>query len=113
MGSRHTRICLAVLFVIALMLRLGFCAYKTGLGSVLDPGFREYITAGQRLYAHGTLVSPLILTDTDQTPSALLPPGYTALVAATYGALGVESFAAHLALQVVNALGAKRLGGGA
>ncbi len=104
MRNRRTRIFLAVLFVVALALRLGFCAQKTGLGTPLERDYREYIALGQRLLAYGTVVSPLILTETDQTPSALLPPGYTALVAVTYAVLGIESFSSHLALHIVNAL---------
>ena len=71
---------LVLLFVGAFAIRMGFCAAKTGFGQALERDYREYVLAGERLARHGTLVSPLILEDTDQAPSALLPPAYAALV---------------------------------
>jgi len=66
--------------------------------------YREYILAGQRLLERGTLVSPLITEQPTTAPSALLPPAYAGLVAAMYGVLGTETFAATLALQLINAV---------
>jgi hypothetical protein len=92
-----------VLFVIAFALRMGVCAGTRTLGQSPQARYREYVRAADRLLTHGTLVSPLIIEDVDRRPSALLPPAYVGLVAAMYGLLGVESFAATLALQLINA----------
>jgi hypothetical protein len=105
MPRNKSRIWLVILFVGAFAIRMGLCEAKTGIGQVSETGYLEYVFAGERLAQHGTLVSPLILADTDPTPSALLPPVYAGLVAAVYAALGAETFAANLTLQIVNALG--------
>ena len=94
MPRNSSRTWLIFLFVGAFAIRMGFCAAKTGLGQTLERDYREYVLAGERLLRHGTLVSPLILADTDQAPSALLPPTYAALVAGVYAALGPETFSA-------------------
>ncbi len=94
-----------VLFVAALSLRIGFVAVSGRLGQDLpDRGYREYAVAAQRLLEHGALVSPLIRDDVDRTPSSLLPPAYVGIVAAIYGIFGVDSFAATLFLQLLNAV---------
>src|SRR3990172_1627886 len=101
--SRARRFLLGI-FLVAFSLRVGVCVAKGALGRSPDGGYREYVLAGQRLLEHGAIVSPLILDDVDQTPSTLMPPAYVGLVAGTYWLLGVETFAATLALQVLNAL---------
>ncbi len=103
MHGTRTRVCLALLVTVAFALRLAFCSATTGLGRSLGEQYREYIIAGQRLAEHGTLVCPLILESTSTTPSALMPPLYAGLVAAVYWVLGPETFAATLALQLINA----------
>ncbi len=95
---------LLAIFCLALALRLGVCVGRGTLGVSPQARYREYVTAGQRLLEHGTIISPLIIEDVDRRPSAMMPPAYVGLVAAIYGVLGVESFAATLALQVINAL---------
>jgi len=80
------------------------CAFRTGLGRSPEQGYREYVIAGQRLLDHGTLVSPFIPDESVNDPSFLMPPLYAGVVAAAYGTLGVESFAATLLLQIINAL---------
>ncbi len=92
------------IFLFAVFLRLGVCAPKGTLGESPQFRYHEYVVAGQRLLQHGTIVSPLIIEDVDRRPSALMPPAYVGLVAVIYGLLGVESYAATLALQLINAL---------
>ncbi len=99
-----SRAWLIILLIGAFALRMGFCAAKTGIGRALERDYLEYVLAGQRLVQHGTLVSPLILADTDTTPSSLLPPAYAALVAGVYALFGTGTFVATLTLQVINAL---------
>lgn len=90
--------------LVALAIRLGFCAATTGLGESLGEHYREYITAGTRLLQHGSLVSPFILEHTPTNPSAILPPVYAVLVAGVFGAFGVETSGSFLTLQIINAL---------
>ena len=104
MRSASKRTLLGVLVIGAFALRLAFCAGTTGLGRSLGKDYREYIVAGQRLLEHGTLTSPFITSDSTTTPSALLPPLYTGLVAVVYTLLGTDTFLATLALQVLNAI---------
>lgn len=103
MYGTRTRVCLALLVTFAFALRLAFCSATTGLGRSLGAHFQEYILAGQRLLEHGTIVCPMILENSSTTPSALMPPLYVGLVAAVYRVLGTETFAAMLALQLINA----------
>lgn len=104
MPTYYSRKWLILLLVGAFAIRIGFCTVKTGLGRTLERDYREYVIAGERLAKYGTLVSPFILADTDRTPSAVLPPAYAGFVAVVYRLLGAETFAATLALQLVNAL---------
>ncbi len=104
MPHHSSRTWLIVLVVAAFAMRMGFCAAKTGIGKALEGDYHEYVMAGERLAKYGTLISPLILTEADTGPSALLPPAYAALVAVVYAVLGVKTFAATLALQIINAL---------
>ncbi len=93
---------LALLIVCAFALRMAYCMATGTLGRT-GPGYAEYIVTAERLLEHGTLTSPLITGETDMRPSALLPPAYTAFVAAVYSLFGVKTFAATLVLQAVNA----------
>ena len=95
---------LLAIFSIALVLRLLYVGLTLGLGHTLPVNFREYIVAGQRLLDKGTLVSPFIIEDISNEPSSLMPPVYVAIVAAAYKVFGVETFAATLTLQIINAL---------
>lgn len=93
-----------VLFLLALLLRMAYCESTQGLGHFSDRGYTEYVVAGGRLLEGGTIVSPLIRERTPTEPSALLPPGYTALVAGVYAWWGVETTASTAVLQVINAI---------
>lgn len=100
-----TRIWLTALFVVALALRLGYAVLASDPKRNLPPhGYAEYVMAGARLLEYGTLTSPLILEDADHGPSAVMPPGYAALVASVYGLLGTETSAASFVLYAINAL---------
>lgn len=99
--SRRRRALLGLL-LLAGAIRIGFCAAQTGLGSAPPVDYREYILAGQRLITHGTLVSSLILADSNLEPSALFPPAYAGLVAGVYAWLGTETVRATMALQFIN-----------
>lgn len=105
---RHTRIrrWLALLILAAFALRLVYCSMTTGLGRPLPPDkyHREYVITARGLIECSTLVSPLILEHTSPTPSALMPPVYAGLVAGVYRLFGIETFAATLILQMVNAV---------
>lgn len=101
---RSTVAGLALLFVVGVALRLGYCHFTRGLGQPGTEGFREYVVAAQRLLDTGVLSSPLIAQpDAARAPSNLLPPVYVVVVAAAFKLWGVETFAAILALQVLNA----------
>lgn len=84
------------------MLRVAYCLASGSLGHT-GPGYLEYVQVGQRLLEHGTLTSPLITDVVDTRPSALMPPAYAAFVTTVYALLGVNTFAATLALHLVNA----------
>jgi 4-amino-4-deoxy-L-arabinose transferase-like glycosyltransferase len=99
----RTRWWLWMLFVVALAARLLYVGLG-GAGQSPD-NYREYVIAGQKLLKHGAIVSPFVPLDSDATsPSSLLPPIYTGIVAGAYWLLGVESPAATLALRLLNAL---------
>lgn len=101
---RLTVVGLLLLFVVGVALRLGYCHFARGLGQPRTAGFREYVVAAQRLLDTGVLSSPLIAQpEAARTPSNLLPPVYVGVVAAAFKLWGVETFAAVLALQVLNA----------
>lgn len=93
---------LVILFFAVFALRIVYCAGVGGLGGFSGEGYEEYMITGERLLKHATLVSPLIADIDDATPSALIPPLYTAVVAAMYGVFGVRSFAATLSIQLIN-----------
>jgi 4-amino-4-deoxy-L-arabinose transferase-like glycosyltransferase len=94
---------LAALTVVALTLRLGYCAFSTELRPRPPGNHREYIVAAQRLLTDGVLLSPLIIDQARATPSTHLPPLYVFLVAALYKVLGTETAAATTVLQLINA----------
>lgn len=104
-SKRRTRyrIELLALFVLALTVRLVFCAEKTGLGRAIPDGYREYILVGQRLLEHGVYTTPLVPDGAPMPASALMPPIYAGLVAGVYALLGSDTFAATLVLQLINA----------
>ena len=87
-----------------MVIRLTLVHAVVGLGQPRSPA--EYDIVGDRFQQHGTFVSPLI-TDADvDTPSALLPPAYSALVAGTYHLCGVRTTASNLILQLINCVAA-------
>lgn len=101
---RSTVAGLFLLFTAGVVLRLGYCHFTRGLGQPGIEGFREYVVAAQRLLDTGVLSSPLIAQpEAARAPSDLLPPVYVGVVAAAFKLWGVETFAAILALQVLNA----------
>ncbi len=104
MGVLSTRVSLGLLFTAAMLLRLGYCGVTLGLGQPIPIHYSEYLIQGQRLLEQGTQVSPLIVDVPTTAPSALLPPAYGVLVAGVFAVFGTETFAATLALQVINAL---------
>ncbi|MBI4717993.1 MAG: hypothetical protein HY763_09335 [Planctomycetes bacterium] len=102
-GPRRTRGPLIALCLAAFAIRIAYCVGCGTLGRTPPVDYREYVMAGARLLHHGTLVSSLILDDSVAAPSNLLPPAYVGLVAGAYHLLGTESYAATLALQMLNA----------
>ncbi len=102
-GNRSSHGGARIVFLLAFVLRLGFCAATGTLGRTPESGCREYVMAGERLLQQGAFLSPLILDASRADESALLPPAYVAIVAGVYGLFGVESFAATLMLQLLNA----------
>lgn len=103
--QRATIAGLILLFASGVAVRLGYCQLTSGLGQAGPDGFREYAIAAQRVLSDGVLHSPLIARpDTDRTPSNLLPPAYVGIVALAHKLWGVETFAATLALQILNAV---------
>jgi len=97
-------IALLFLLMASFALRIAYCHATTGLGGSLGRHYREYLIQGRRFIELGTLVSPFILERVPTEPSALLPPGYTLVVAAVFGIFGVETTASFFVLQLVNAL---------
>jgi 4-amino-4-deoxy-L-arabinose transferase-like glycosyltransferase len=93
------------IFLVAFILRLAYVAVVPGLGKTLPEDYREYIVSAQRLLERGTMVSPFIIEDVSDVPSCVMPPGYTALVAGAYWALGIETFGSTLAIHLFHALG--------
>ena len=120
LNRRH--VALIALLTAAFAVRIAFCAYRGTLGESPAGHYREYVTSASRLLAHGILVSPMILDEQNLAPSSLMPPAYVALVAIVYKVFGIETTAATLVLQAINALAttlavlmvfliARRLGG--
>jgi len=105
MAARSTRIWLTALFLVAMAIRLGYAILANDPKRNLPPGdyAREYVMAGGRLLEYGTLTSPLILEDADHGPSAVMPPGYAALVAGVYRVFGTETPMASFVLYAINA----------
>ncbi len=102
--SDYSRAWLVMVVLLAVALRMGRCATAEGLGRARPITYTEYTVAAQHLLEQGAFVSPLVRDIVPEEPSALMPPVYVALVAGVYGVLGVGTFAATLALQVINAL---------
>ena len=120
--ARGESLRLFALFALAFLLRLGLCAVVGSLGQSPAGHYREYVTVGQRFLTEGTLTTPLVTKEITNAPSSLMPPAYAVLVAGVYRLFGVETTAATVALQTINALAtalasimvflvARRLGG--
>ncbi|MCG3131940.1 MAG: hypothetical protein FLDDKLPJ_02750 [Phycisphaerae bacterium] len=90
--------------VVGVALRLGYAAVAGELGVTPATHYREHITLATRLLSEGTFGSPMTPEDPAPRPSAMFPPLYPLLVAGVYAVLGVESYAATLVLQAINAL---------
>lgn len=102
--DRHPRRGLAVLLAASLLVRIGFIAAAGKLGKTPPVDYREYVTTGARLLEYGTLTSPFISEGRLSEPSSLQPPLYAFTVAGAYRIFGVETVAATLGLQLLNAL---------
>lgn len=98
--TNHRR--LALLVVVAFVLRIGYCLVRGTLGHA-GPQYLEYASSAEGLLTHGTLTSPLITGAVSDQSSALMPPVYAIFVAGVYAIFGVGTFAATLVLQAVNA----------
>lgn len=96
-----TRTVLTSILILAATLRVGAVAAGSGLGHT-GRFYYEYRICAEKLVRFGALTSPLILDRDDDAPSSLMPPGYAVLVAGVYSAMGVDSFAATLVLQLLN-----------
>lgn len=96
----RTAIGLLAIVLAAMVIRLVYVHVVVGLGQPCSPA--EYDIVGDRFQQHGTFVSPLIPDADVDTPSALMPPAYSALVAATYRLCGVRTTASNLILQLIN-----------
>lgn len=104
MSRKPTSYWLVTLAVGAFALRVAYCAATVGLGHSSEIRYTEYAVAAERLLQQGTLVSPLLTDDKAHPPSAMTAPGYVGLTAVLYALLGVKSFLATLAAQLINAV---------
>ncbi len=87
----------------AFALRMDYCAATTGLGRYSSSDYREQITLGTRLVTQGTFGNALTPDDPQPRPTAVFPPLYPLVVAGVFALLGIESYAAILVLQILNA----------
>ncbi|MCC7293371.1 MAG: hypothetical protein IT449_15030 [Phycisphaerales bacterium] len=101
--TRRRKLALAGMVLAALLLRLGFCAATTGLGRYSSPDYREQITLATRIVTQGTFGNALTPDDPQPRPTAVFPPLYPLVAAGVFALLGIESYAAILALQILNA----------
>lgn len=103
-AKRSTTRMLIGIVVVGVALRLGYAAVAGELGVTPATHYREHITLATRLLSESTFGSPMTPEDPTPRPSAMFPPLYPLLVAGVYALLGIESYAATLVLQAINAL---------
>ncbi len=102
--SRSERFGLFCLLACALAVRLAYCHWSGGIGRSVPDCFREYAIVAEQFLSHGVLSSPLVSSaQPNPQPSDLLPPAYVGIVALTFKLLGTQTFAAILALHLLNA----------
>lgn len=89
--------------VLALAVRVGYCAWTHRGPYAFADSYREYVTSAQRLLEHKAFLSPIMTDSALAEASGLLPPLYTIWTASLYAVLGVESMAATLILELANA----------
>jgi len=75
---------LIALVLLAAGLRAGFVLKTGAYGGLPVESHSEYFRAGKRLALHGAFLSAWPASDDAQIPSAMLPPLYTAVVAAAF-----------------------------
>ena len=94
------------LFIVflALVIRVGYCAWTHRGPYAFAIDYREYIITAQRLLEHRAFLSPLVSDASRAEPSALMPPLYTIWVASIYALFGVESRESILVLELANAV---------
>jgi 4-amino-4-deoxy-L-arabinose transferase-like glycosyltransferase len=90
--------------VLALSIRVGYCAWTHRGPYAFSVQYREYIITAQRLLEHKAFLSPLMTDANRAEVSGLLPPMYTIWVAGVYGLFGIESRAAIIVLELANAI---------
>ena len=104
MSPRQTRIGLWSLVVVALAIRIAYCAAGHGLGHTKPTSYLEYSITARRLLEHGAMVSPLPLDESIRVPSYLMPPAYVGVVAGVYRLFGAGTVTSVLILQIINAV---------
>ncbi|MCG8405405.1 MAG: hypothetical protein MI923_09425 [Phycisphaerales bacterium] len=101
-SPQRSRAALIFLTLIAGALRIAYPIAIGRLGEHSEDRYLEYVVAARRLVAHGTFLSPWPVDDNARVPSAIMPPGYTGLVAGTYTCFGVDSKVSTILLQFLN-----------
>lgn len=92
------------IFLFALLIRAGYCAWTHRGPYAFREQYREYIIAGQRLLEHGSFLSPFMADAATAEVSAVLPPLYTIWIATVYAVCGVESAASIWVIEVSNSI---------
>jgi 4-amino-4-deoxy-L-arabinose transferase-like glycosyltransferase len=102
MTNRRFGLCLAIVFVLGLALRLGFTQVLVGLDSEPNPATNydesEYELFAAQLAAGNGFAYP------DKGPTAIRPPGTSAILAPLYYVLGHSVYLAHLYFCLISAL---------
>ena len=90
--------------LIALAIRVTYCAwYYRGPYPFADR-YREYIITAQRLIERGSYVSPFETDANLANYSALMPPLYTCWIAGVFAVLGAETLPSRIILELANAI---------
>lgn len=100
---RTLRLSAPAVFLLALTIRIGYCAWTHRGPYPFQHHYREYIVAGQRLLENNAFLSPLMSDGAPAEVSGLMPPLYTLWVAGVYGLFGVESTTSIWTIELANA----------
>lgn len=89
---------------VALLLRLGYCAWTHLHPYPFADRYREYVIIAKGLIEHGAFLSPIMPNSPHPDVSALMPPAYSIWLAGLYGLFGVESTVSIVIMEIANAL---------